>query len=53
MISIQDSKIIAGRLPNRAYQLAVEWAELHRTELIANWERALRQETLEWIDGLE
>jgi hypothetical protein len=34
-------------------RLAVEWAELHRAELMANWERARRQEALEWIDGLE
>ncbi|MBM3131001.1 MAG: DUF4160 domain-containing protein [Chloroflexi bacterium] len=51
--AIQDCRVIAGRLPNRTYRLAVEWAELHRAELLANWERARRQETLEWIDGLE
>lgn len=53
LIAIQDSRIIAGRLPDRAYQLAVEWAELYREELLANWDRARRQETLEWVDGLE
>ena len=53
LLAIQDSRLIAGRLPNRAYQLVMEWAELHRAELLANWERARRQETLEWIDGLE
>jgi hypothetical protein len=53
LIAIQDGRVIAGRLPNRAYRLAIEWAELHRAELMANWERARRQETLEWIDGLE
>jgi hypothetical protein len=53
LIAIQDGKIIAGRLPDRAYRLAVEWMELHRIELMANWESARRQETLDWIDGLE
>ena len=53
LIAVQDGSLIAGRLPHRAYRLAVEWAELHRAELLANWERARRQEILEWIDGLE
>jgi hypothetical protein len=53
LIAIQDGSLIAGRLPNRAYRLAVEWAELHRAELMTNWERARRQDTLEWIEGLE
>ena len=53
LIAVQDGGLIAGRLPQRAYRLAVEWAELHRAELLANWERARRQEVLEWIDGLE
>jgi len=53
LIAVEDGSLIAGRLPVRAYRMAVEWAELHRCELMANWERAHRQETLEWIDGLE
>jgi len=53
LLAIQDGRVIAGRLPNRAYRLAAEWAELHRAELLANWERARCQETLEWIEGLE
>jgi hypothetical protein len=53
LIAIQDGSLIAGRLPQRAYRLALEWAALHRDELLANWERARRQETLEWIEGLE
>lgn len=53
LIAIEDGGLIAGRLPVRAYRMAVEWAELHRADLMANWQRARSQETLEWIDGLE
>ncbi|MBM3145239.1 MAG: DUF4160 domain-containing protein [Chloroflexi bacterium] len=35
LLAIQDCRVIAGRLPNRAYRLAAEWAEVHREELMA------------------
>ena len=30
---------IAGELPRRQHRLVVAWAELHQSELQANWER--------------
>ncbi|WP_422717979.1 DUF4160 domain-containing protein [Gaiella occulta] len=33
-----------GSLPHRALALVVEWAALHREELLGNWERARREE---------
>jgi Domain of unknown function (DUF4160) len=47
-----DGKVIAGALPRRALSLVAEWAELHRDELEANWERARRDEPLQPIDPL-
>ena len=47
-----DGDLIAGELPRRALSLVTEWAELHRDELLANWERARRNEPLEPIDPL-
>jgi uncharacterized protein DUF4160 len=47
-----EGKVIAGSLPRRALSLVAEWAQLHRDELHANWERARRDETLEKIDPL-
>jgi Domain of unknown function (DUF4160) len=44
--------VIAGSLPRRALALVVEWAALHRDELLANWERARRDEQLEPIEPL-
>jgi hypothetical protein len=47
-----DGNLIAGSLPRRALSLVNEWAHLHRDELLANWERARRDEPLEPIDPL-
>jgi hypothetical protein len=47
-----DGNLIAGSLPRRALALVAEWAELHRDELLTNWERARRNEPLEPIEPL-
>lgn len=47
-----DGELIAGSFPPRALALVVEWAQLHRDELAANWERARREEAIEPIDPL-
>lgn len=39
-IAIGDLTVLAGRLPRRAMSLVRLWAELHRTELLAEWEKA-------------
>ncbi|MBI5030745.1 MAG: DUF4160 domain-containing protein [Chloroflexi bacterium] len=51
-ISIADGKILAGDLPPRAKKLVQEWRLLHRRELLDNWKRARRQESLVDIEGL-
>jgi hypothetical protein len=45
-------ELIAGSLPRRALTLVAEWAALHYDELLANWERARRNEPLRPIDPL-
>jgi hypothetical protein len=47
-----DGELLAGSLPRRALALVAEWAALHREELLANWERARREEQLEPIEPL-
>ena len=37
LISINDLSIIKGSLPPRVVGLAMEWARLHQTELLENW----------------
>ncbi len=37
-IGIDSLGLLAGRLPPRAFALAVEWAAQHQDELRRNWE---------------
>jgi len=37
LISIKDLSVIKGNLPARVMGLAIEWARLHQTELLENW----------------
>jgi Domain of unknown function (DUF4160) len=41
-----DGTLLAGALEPRPLGLVREWLELHRVEIVANWERARRLETL-------
>ena len=40
VIGIADSIILEGTLPNKKLKLVEAWIELHREELMANWELA-------------
>jgi hypothetical protein len=51
-VDIRTGRAIAGSLPNRALRLVVEWAELHRAELMENWRRCERAEPLSPIAPL-
>jgi hypothetical protein len=44
---------VTGEFPTRALRLVLEWASLHKQELMANWERARRREPLAGIEPLE
>jgi hypothetical protein len=48
-----ESRHVSGTFPTRALRLVLEWAGLHRQELLANWERARRREPLVRIEPLE
>ncbi len=52
-ISILNGEMLSGKLSGRAYRLILEWLALHREDLMENWERARRHETVEWIEGLD
>lgn len=43
-ISIETLEIIKGNLPNKVYNLVIEWAILHQKELLSDWE-LLRNDT--------
>ena len=38
VIAIQSLEVMEGKLPRRALELVLDWAELHQTELIEDWE---------------
>ena len=37
-ISIEDGEILAGKMPRKQLRLVQAWIELHRDELLADWE---------------
>jgi hypothetical protein len=45
-------EVMAGSLPARALTLVAEWTDLDHDELLADWERARRNEPLEPIKPL-
>lgn len=48
-----ESGTVRGAFPNRALRLVLEWAGLHKAELLANWERARQRQPLIRIEPLE
>jgi len=52
-IDINSLSVFAGHLPPRVLGLVIEWAVLHQSELIEDWQRAKSQEPLRRIDPLE
>ncbi len=50
--SIEDLRLLEGRLPHRVVTIVVEWAFQHRDELLENWHRAVQKEDLRKIEPL-
>ena len=48
-----DSGVINGRFPKRALRLVLEWLELHKDELLENWQLAEEKKPLNKIAPLE
>jgi hypothetical protein len=40
LYEIETLRVYRGRLPRRVHTMVIEWADLHRVELLKNWERA-------------
>jgi hypothetical protein len=51
-ISLDDGEILAGQLPRKQLRLVQAWIELHRDELLADWELACSGEQPYKIDPL-
>ena len=48
-----ESGVVDGKFPKRALKLVLEWAELHKQELLENWLFAKQRTTLKKISPLE
>ena len=47
-----DGKLLKGSMPQNKFKLIVAWAELHKDELIANWDLATKKQALYKIEPL-
>lgn len=52
LITIEDG-IVKGEMPQRALQLVFSWLELHKKDLLYNWELARKGEILQKIEPLK
>ncbi len=52
LVDIVNGYVIRGSLPARQLKLVLAWAELHKDELMQNWELAVDGEDLVRIDPL-
>ena len=53
LIEIRTLTVFAGHLPPRVLGLVIEWSTLHQTELLDDWDRAQRQQSLVKIEPLQ
>lgn len=53
ILDIGSLAVLVGKLSPRVLGLVIEWASIHQEELMKDWERARRQESLEPIAPLE
>lgn len=50
---INTLTIIRGSLPSRAHAMVLEWASLHREELMDNWKLATEMKEIKKIEPLK
>lgn len=48
-----DGEILIGSMPKKQTKLISAWAEIHKEELIANWDLAMHEQQLYKIDPLK
>ena len=53
VVGILDFSVLHGDLPPKALALVMEWARLHKSELLRDWELATEKKVLEPIAPLE
>jgi hypothetical protein len=53
VIDMNSLQVRAGRLPPRAMSLVLEWARLHRADLLRAWDQVSRQVAPDQIPPLD
>ena len=53
VISIPDGEILEGEIPRNKMKLVLAWIEIHRDELVADWDLASKGENPYKIDPLK
>lgn len=52
IVAIPDGEILEGNIPNSKIKLVQAWIELHKDELMADWDLAVSGQQLYKIDPL-
>jgi desulfoferrodoxin (superoxide reductase-like protein) len=52
-VHIETGEILSGSLPQRARRHVIEWVDLHRSELMEDWNLAEQRKPLRKIEPLE
>ncbi len=53
IIEIPEGKVLEGEIPGNKLKLILAWIEIHKEELMANWELASTGEMVFKIEGLK
>jgi hypothetical protein len=53
IFELPSGKIIEGKLPKAKQKLVVAWVEIHKEELMADWQLAVNGEPVFKIDPLK
>lgn len=53
IINIEQLKMTSGNLPRRALELILDWAELHQSELLIDWNLCQNKQAPNKIEPLK
>jgi len=53
VLSVPDANVLSGNMPKNKLKLVEAWMEIHKDELIANWELAVAGNSIFQIEPLK
>lgn len=53
IIGIEEAAVLKGALPAKQLKLVLAWCEIHKDELIKNWQSAQAHKDIKKIDPLK